>query len=181
MHYLQRCTTFFNCCTTYSIGTLYLLQEKEALTCTWAAEKFAGYVLGKIFTMETDHKSLVSLLGNKNLDNLPPRILQFQLRLSRFANLVQHVSGKMLYTTDALSKNLDRTSVHQEADAFKDIDWFINAIVSALPASNDQLAIVSALPASNDRLAMYKTAQAKDPVCQQVTQFCLDGWPDQRK
>ena len=55
----------------------------------------------------------------------------------------------MLYTADALSRNLDRTSVHQEADApAKDIDCFINTIVSALRACNDQL-------------AMYKTAQAK--------------------
>ena len=142
--------------------------EKESLACTWAAEKFADYVLGKMFTMETDHKPLVSLLGNKNLDNLPPRILWFRLRLSRFTYSMQHVSGKMLYTADALSRNLDRTSVHQEADAStKDIDCFINAIVSALPTSND-------------RLAVYKTAQAKDPICQQVTQFCLEGWPDQR-
>ena len=129
----------------------YAQVEKEALACTWAAEKFADYVLGKMFTMETDHKPLVSLLGNKNLDNLPPRILWFRLRLSRFTYSMQHVSGKMLYTADALSRNLDHTSVHQEADAsIKDIDCFINAIVSALPASND-------------RLAVYKTAQAKDP------------------
>ena len=61
----------------------YALVEKEALACTWAAEKFADYVLVKMFTKETDHKPLLGnsvgkiLLGNKNLDNLPPRILQF--------------------------------------------------------------------------------------------------------
>ena len=65
----------------------YTQVEKEALACTWVAEKFADYVLGKMFTMETDHKPLVSLLGNKNLDNLPPRILRFRLHLSRFAYL----------------------------------------------------------------------------------------------
>ena len=59
----------------------YAQVEKEALACTWVAEKFADYVLGKMFTMETDHKPLVSLLGNKNFDNLPPRILRFRLHL----------------------------------------------------------------------------------------------------
>ena len=81
---------------------------------------------------------------------------------------MHHVSGKMLYTADALSRNQDHFSVHQEADAStKYTDCFINAIVSALPASNDQIAV-------------YKTTQAMDPVCQLVIQFCLEGWPDQR-
>ena len=43
----------------------YAQIEKEALACTWAAEKFSDYLLGKHFVMETDHKPLVSLLGNK--------------------------------------------------------------------------------------------------------------------
>ena len=52
----------------------YAQIEKEALACTWAADKFSDYLLGKHIMMETDHKPLVSLLGNKNLDNLPPRV-----------------------------------------------------------------------------------------------------------
>ena len=59
----------------------YAQIEKEALATTWACEKF---VLGMHFTIETDHKPLVPLLGEKNLDNLPPRILRFRLRLARF-------------------------------------------------------------------------------------------------
>ena len=58
----------------------YAQVEKEALACTWATERFTDYVLGKHFVLETDHKPLVSLLGNKNLDNLPQRILRFRIR-----------------------------------------------------------------------------------------------------
>ena len=53
----------------------YAQVVKEALACTWETEKFTDYKLGKNFTMETDHKLLVSLLRNKHLDNLPPQIL----------------------------------------------------------------------------------------------------------
>ena len=60
----------------------YAQVEKEALACTWTTEKFTDYILGENFTMETDHMPLVSLLGNKHLDNLPPQILRFRLRLS---------------------------------------------------------------------------------------------------
>ena len=43
----------------------YAQVEKEALTSTWACEKFANYVLGKKFIIETDHKPLVPLLETK--------------------------------------------------------------------------------------------------------------------
>ena len=47
----------------------YAQIEKEALASTWACEKFASYVLGKTFAIETDHKPLVPLLGAKHLDS----------------------------------------------------------------------------------------------------------------
>ena len=55
----------------------YAQIEKEALSLTWAAEKFSMYLLGRTFQMETDHKPLVPLLSSKNLDALPPRVLRF--------------------------------------------------------------------------------------------------------
>ena len=53
----------------------YAQIEKETLAITWACEKFATYILGTKFLIETDHKPLVPLLGSKHLDSLPPRIL----------------------------------------------------------------------------------------------------------
>ena len=66
----------------------YAQIEKEALAVTWASEKFQDFVLGKEFIIETDHKPLVPLLNSKNLDNLPPRVLRFRLRLARFNYMV---------------------------------------------------------------------------------------------
>jgi hypothetical protein len=43
--------------------------EKEALALVWACEKFADYVIGMSFVLETDHKPLVPLLGKTNLDS----------------------------------------------------------------------------------------------------------------
>ena len=82
----------------------YAQIEKEALAVTWASEKFANYILGKRYTIETDHKPLVPLLGAKHLDSLPPRILRFRLRLARFDYETTHVPGKLMYTSDTLSR-----------------------------------------------------------------------------
>ena len=53
----------------------YAQIEKEALAITWACKKFSDYILGKPIQIETDHKPLVPLLSNKQLDLLPPRVL----------------------------------------------------------------------------------------------------------
>ena len=64
--------------------THYAQVEKEASAVTWACERISIYLIGLKFHIETDHKSLLSLLGRRSLDDLPPRIIQFRLRLMRF-------------------------------------------------------------------------------------------------
>uniref|UniRef100_A0A8C7Z7B9 ribonuclease H n=1 Tax=Oryzias sinensis TaxID=183150 RepID=A0A8C7Z7B9_9TELE len=80
----------------------YAQVEKEALTATWACERFSCFVLGRSFELETDHKPLVSLLGGKALDDLPPRIQRFIIRLMRYNYKISHVAGKNLWTADTL-------------------------------------------------------------------------------
>ena len=98
----------------------YAQIEKEALATTWACEKFTPYILGKTFMIQTDHKPLVPLLGSKNLDILPPRILRSRLRMDRFDYSIVHVPGKLLYTADTLSLALmseSETNLQEEAEA----------------------------------------------------------------
>ena len=71
--------------------------EKECLAFTWACRS-SNYILGKPFIGETDHKPLVPLLTTHTLDQIPPRIQRFRMRLMRF-NLQRmiHVPGKQMY------------------------------------------------------------------------------------
>lgn len=54
--------------------------------------------------VETDHKPLVPLLSTPTLDQLPPRIERFRMRLVRFHfKELKHVPKKKIYIADALS------------------------------------------------------------------------------
>ena len=147
----------------------YAQIEKEALATTWAFEKFANFLIGKHFLVETDHKPLVPLLGVKHLHTLPLRVLRFRLRLDRFIYDIGHVPGKELYTADTLS-----TAPIPNDRAF-------DSIVLQELAELAVMAAVTHLPASNQRLETYRRAQAEDPKCRLVLQYCREGWPDERE
>ena len=52
------------------------IEKEEALAL------FSTYVIEKVYIMlETDHKPLVPLMGQTNLDCLPPRVLHFRIHL----------------------------------------------------------------------------------------------------
>ena len=145
----------------------YAQIEKEALATTWACERFSDYILGKTITIETDHKPLVPLLSTKHLDNTPPRVLRFRLRLMRFDYSIIHIPGKLLYAADTLSR---APQTHSEED-------LRHSAVTEAHIS----AVVSQLPASEDRLDIYRNAQADDPTCSQIMSYCANGWPERHR
>ena len=131
-------------------------QIEKALASTWACEKFSTYILGKKFTIKTDHKPLVPLLGVKHLDSLLPRTLRFRIQLTRFDYDIEHVPGKHLYTvyTPPLLNTGDKKLTEAAVDAY-----------------------VANLPASEERLKVLQDAHNSDPVCLLVMKYCRSGWP----
>ena len=137
--------------------TRYAQIEKEALAVTWARSKFSNYILGRPFLIETDHKPLIPILSTKHLDDLPPRVLRFRLRLTRFSYSITYVPGKLLYTADTLSRAPQPT---QDAELQEEAESFVEAITKALPVSDRQLDV-------------YQQAQSEDRICRSIAY--LDG------
>ena len=90
--------------------------EKKALGFTWLCERASDYILGKPIIRVTDHKPLLPMLMTHCLDQLPPRIQRFRMRLLRFnIELMIHVPGKEMFTSDTLSRLLARKSVSKDS------------------------------------------------------------------
>lgn len=93
---------FISRCLTTTESNMLSLKTK-ALAVTWTWQRLS--VSGLDFTLRNNHKPLVTLLKSRALDDLPLRILRFQVRLLRFNFNIIHVPGKNLITADALSEH----------------------------------------------------------------------------
>ena len=123
----------------------YTQIEKEALTITWSCEKFSDYILRSRFEIETDHKPLVPLMISKHLNDLPPRVLRFRLRMAKFGYEVRHVPGKYLCTADTLSR--DPISEPEPDPLEGEVELFVESVTEFY------------IPATQQRLQEYCQAQ----------------------
>ena len=142
----------------------YAQIEKEALALTFGCERFSDYLIGKQFHVETDHKPLVSLLGSKNLEELPVRVQRFRMRLMRFSYTISYVPGKQLVVADALSRAPSSSSTPSDDKFQAEVEMFVNAVIQNVPATEK-------------RLKEIQKAQEADEICQKLYQYCKKGWP----
>ena len=70
--------------------------------------------------------------------------------------------GKLLYTADALSRA--PTQPGKDSDLQQEVESFVREVVGTLPAFTQ-------------RLNTYRQAQAADPTCKKVIEYCRTGWP----
>ena len=63
--------------------TRYANIERELLAIVFACQQFNTYVLGRPFTVESDHKPL-EMIHQKSLVSAPPRLQRMLLQLQRY-------------------------------------------------------------------------------------------------
>lgn len=136
------------------------------MAATWACEHLSSYLLGLEFRLETDHKPLVPLLSTKVLDELPPTVMRFRLRLLRFRFDVVHVPGKNLITADTLSRApVKHNFTQEEKEKESEVKVFVDAVVHSLPATET-------------RLTAIQQKQKADPICAKLISYCKTEWPE---
>ena len=141
--------------------------EKGCLAFTWLCERASDYILGKAIIGVTDHKPLLPMLKTHCLDQLPPRIRHFRMRLMRFnIKSILHVPGKEMYTPDTLSRLMTNNTVCREAAQFnEDAEVYVCSILNWLRVSD---VILQQIIEAHDT----------DEVSRTTKEYCFESWPE---
>ena len=81
----------------------YTITEREFLAAMWAMEKLEFYLIGKEFTLVTDHKALESIKTKATFGT--PRIMRWLSRLERFNYKICYRQANNMEEPDMLSRN----------------------------------------------------------------------------
>ena len=87
-------------------------------------------MLEKQFEVETDHKSLVTVLGEKDLSSLPVRVQRFKMRLIRFDYHILYNPGNKMYVADSLSRPNEIGYNEMHMLSCIDVEQYVSAIDS---------------------------------------------------
>jgi transposase InsO family protein len=138
----------------------YSQLDREALAVIFGVTKFRQYLLGRHFTLMTDHKPLVSLFDpHKQVPQLTSaRVKRWALLLAAYDYHIQHIPGKDNCTADFLSRKpgIDKPTEDE------------NVSVQVLLVEDEQII----------NSTEVKKETAKDPVLSKVLDYMKNGWPE---
>ena len=136
--------------------------EKEALAIIFGIKKFHQYLYGRNFTLITDHKPLVTILGPKaGIPTLAAaRLQRWAIHLSAYSFSIEFRGTEKHGNADGLS----RLPLPQKQEKEKpDVATQFNVVqMSTLPLTHRQL----------------RTASRCDSVVSKVMQYTKQGWPN---
>ncbi len=79
------------------------------------------------------------LLSSKSLDNLPPRIIRFRLRMDKYDYTIRHVAGKELYTADTLSRVPSPMEGGKPESDAEEVELYVESVTKSLPVTEGRL------------------------------------------
>jgi len=137
--------------------------ERESLAIVFGITKFRQYLLGRHFKLLTDHKPLITLLGeNKPVPQLASaRIKRWALLLSAYNYTIEYIAGKENTYADYLSRNPIESEPSPEEQV----------TVQVLFIEGEQIVDSS----------MITSETRRDPILSQVLHYTKEGWPDKPK
>lgn len=136
----------------------YAQIEKELLAICFGCNKFYQYVFGTKFTVETDHKPLLSIF-KKPLSDCPARLQRMMLSLQKFNIQLIYKPGKNLIIADTLSRiNVNKTA--------NDLNY------------DNQVCVVNTnIQISDERIKQLVNATENDVDLKAIKRYVQKGWP----
>ena len=140
----------------------YSQMEKELLAVVWTCEKFSKYLVGmENFRIITDHKPLVPIINDKDLDVIPVRCTRLMMRLMRFTGIAEYAPRKSLVIADLLSR---KPLPEKTSDTEGDVKYYA-------------LSIINSIPATTPKMQQIRESTARDKILSRTMKFVMDGWP----
>ena len=141
----------------------YAQIEREALAIVFAVQRFRQYLLGRRFTLRTDHRPLTTIFSDSN--GIPQmassRLKRWALILSAYTYDVQYISTKENGCADFLS----RAPLE-------------NSHYSTLQSTTEEVLQMEELPLEMPITASVVARETlKDPTLAKVLQLTKEGWP----
>ena len=117
----------------------YAQIEKECLDSVWACERFDRYLMGlDSFTLYSDRKPLIPLINSQDLSETPLRCQRMLIRLLRYKPVAIHQPGKMMVTSDTLSRSPAACS-QETSNLHVDVRFHVSMVTSSWPVSDGKL------------------------------------------
>jgi hypothetical protein len=137
----------------------YATSEKECLACIWACEKWDKFLLGRKFTLRTDHSALKSLLQEHRNGRQSAKFSRWLTRLQYFDYEIEHHPGKDNLVADALSRL---------------------PVPSSEPAITDDTETRVVRHVRQDGISLTEIRQQTkaDHTLSEVLKFLNNGWPN---
>lgn len=140
----------------------YAQIEKEMLSIVFGCKKFHNYVYGRHFTVESDHKPLVSIM-EKPLCAIPSsRLQRLRIKLLPYELKLTYLPGKYMYIADVLSRFCKKTIDPHELE--EDLTGYVHTI-----------------NLSERRKQHLIAATQNDPILGKFLEIYHKGWPNSRK
>ena len=137
--------------------------EKEALSLIYGVRKFHSYLLGRKFTLVTDHKPLTYILGPKR--GIPPLSAA---RLQRWALILAAYNYNIEYRP---------TGAHANADSLSRLP--LKSERSRVTLDEPAVFNVSQLESLPVTAKQLQAATRTDPTLSKVLRCMREGWPKQ--
>ena len=139
----------------------YSQLEKEGLSCVFSAKRFYSYLFGHHFTLVTDHKPLLGLLGEHK-----PTSPQASARVRRWSLYLSMFEYTLAFRN---------TTAHANADALSRLPLPVEPAIVKQPPELVLLADhLANSPVTADQIRL---ATRKDPQLSPIVQFVQQGWP----
>ena len=139
----------------------YSQVEKEILACIFAVKRFHSYICGREFTLTTDHKPLLTLLGEHK-----PISHQASARIQRWALILSAYKYKIAFKP---------SSSHCNADGLSRLP--LEEAPAEVPQPAELVFLMEHLQDGPVKAHELRRWTRQDPMLARVLQFIQSGWP----